>query len=158
MSFVFFSATLIFLNAAYASWPTNVPLNSPPIRECRSITVSVHSELNHSCLQSIVWFLQVLWSGTRTTDWFADLSSVNHEDQFVKHASVCPSSYFHLAITVLLVKVSLNSYSRGAGNQWLECMPLFVRLGQDKWCNLPFSINGITLTLQVRSNHKNTTV
>ncbi len=28
------------------------------------------------------------------------------------------------------IKVSLNSFTRSAGNQWLECMPLFVWLGQ----------------------------
>ncbi len=78
-----------------------------------------------------------------------------------------------LNIPFLLLKVSLNSFSRGAGNQWPECLPLFVWLVQAiraalkpsrpldklcKWYNSNFSINGIPVTLQVYSNHKITTV
>ncbi len=34
-----------------------------------------------------------------------------------------------------IFKVSLNSFSKGAGNQWPECMPLFVWLIRTQPCN-----------------------
>ncbi len=45
-------------------------------------------------------------------------------------SSLCDIIWNVMTVMDMCVKVSLNSFSRGAGNQWSERMPLFVWLAQ----------------------------
>ena len=92
-------------------WKTSIELS----RSIKQIQLSLW--LNELCVNFNIRFLTIIHAGRLQL--YGGRFTMENDTIMTEE----PASLENL-------KVSLNSFSRGAGNQWSDCMPLFVWLGQ----------------------------